>query len=72
MKIYLVVEKYDYGPGWGLGAIIKGFNKEDEANLLRDKLNEEEKQLQEVDENNMSFGFLTWYPPFHVQEVEIE
>jgi hypothetical protein len=71
MKIYLVVEYYDYGPGWGLGEIIKGFNKENEANLLRDQLNEEDKQIQEVDENNMSFG-LTWYPPFHVQEVEVE
>lgn len=71
MKIYLVVENYDYGPGWGMGTIIKGFNKEDEANLLRDKLNEEDKQIQEVVENNMTGG-VTWYPAFHVQEVEIE
>lgn len=48
MKIYLVVENYDYGPSWGMGSIMKEFSKEDEANLLRDKLNEDDKQIQEV------------------------
>ena len=71
MKIYLVVEYYDHGPGYGLGKIIKEFIIKEKAELLRDQLNEEYKQFFCVDENNMSFG-LTWYPPFHVQDVEVE
>lgn len=70
MKIYLVVEYYDHGPGWGLGAIIKGFNEENEANLLRDKLNEDLKQFY-FDENGIFYEEL-YFPAYHVEEVEVE
>ena len=71
MKIYLVVDCYDHGPGYGLGRIIKGFSITEKAELLRDQLNEEYKQFFGVDENGLSYG-LTYFPPFQVQEVEVE
>jgi len=71
MTIYLVVEYQDHGPGYGLGRIIKGFSIKEKAELLRDQLNEEDKQICDVDGNGMSYG-LTYFPPFRVEDVDFE
>jgi hypothetical protein len=41
MKIYLVAENYDYGPGYYLGEIHKAFKSKEKAEQMAKKLLDE-------------------------------
>ncbi len=68
MKIYLVVEYADRGPGYGLEHIIKAFTQKKLAEDLKDKLNLEDKNLYSAEE----LTHLTYFPPFYVWEIELD
>jgi len=62
MKIYLVAEQYDYGPGYCLGKIHKAFKSKEKAEEMAKKmLNEYEWQ-----------PFQQSFDVIYVMEMEIE
>ena len=62
MKIYLVAEDYDYGPGYNLGEIHKAFKSKEKAEKLAKKM---------LDEYNQE-PFQTVFDVIYVMEMEME
>jgi hypothetical protein len=62
MKIYLVAEDYDYGPGYNLGEIHKAFKSKEKAEELAKKM---------LDEYNQE-PFQTVFDVIYVMEMEME
>ena len=62
MKIYLVAENYDYGPGYNLGEIHKAFKSKEKAEELAKKM---------LDEYNQE-PFQTVFDVIYVMEMEME
>lgn len=62
MKIYLVIEDYDYGPGYNLGKIHKAFKSKEKAEEMAKKMLDE-------------YEWMSFERPFdiiYVMEVEME
>ena len=62
MKIYLVAEDYDYGPGYNLGEIHKAFKSKEKAEELAKKM---------LDQYNQE-PFQTVFDVIYVMEMEME
>ncbi len=62
MKIYLIAEDYDYGPGYCLGEIHKAFKSKEKAEELAKKM---------LDEYNQE-PFQTVFDVIYVMEMEME
>jgi hypothetical protein len=68
MKIYLVVEYADYGPGYGLYRNVQAFTSKSLAEQERDKLNAEEKSY--ITQYEIDCGL--YYESFGIEEHDVD